>query len=110
MKVRLRLFFYLSLFILQCFLCNCATAQKTGESVKPSAPLYISLEEEKGAITISSAEKNILLQATNATFEDILQGLADQQKMTLKVYCVDPSLDSKRTTITSKSPSQRELL
>ncbi|MFH1703841.1 MAG: HEAT repeat domain-containing protein [Nitrospirota bacterium] len=108
--MRLRLFFYLSLFILQCFLFNCATAQKAGESVKPSAPLYISLEEDKGAITISSAEKDILLQATNATFEDILQGLADQQKMILKVYCDDPSLDSKRTTITLKSPSQRELL
>ena len=108
--MRLRLFFYLSLFILQCFLYNCATAQKADESVKPSAPLYISLEEDKGAITISSAEKNILLQATNASFEDILQGLADQQKMILKVYCDDPSLDSNRTTITLKSPSQRELL
>src|SRR3989304_10631536 len=108
--MRLRLFFYLSLFILLCFLYNCATAQKADESVKPSAPLYISLEEDKGAITISSAEKNILLQATNATFEDILQGLADQQKMILKFYCDDPSLDSKKTTITLKSPSQRELL
>ena len=108
--MRLQLFFYLSLFILQCFLYNCATAQKADESVKPSAPLYMSLEEDKGAITISSAEKNILLQATNASFEDILQGLADQQKMILKFYCDDPSLDSKRTTITLKSPSQRELL
>ena len=120
--MRLRLFFYLSLFILQCFLYSCATtqnvgesvkpatAQKADESVKPSAPLYMSLEEDKGAITISSAEKNILLQATNASFEDILQGLADQQKMILKFYCDDPSLDSKRTTITLKSPSQRELL
>jgi HEAT repeat protein len=70
----------------------------------------MSLEEDKGTIIISSAEKDILLQATNATFEDILQGLADQQKMILKVYCDDPSLDSKRTTITLKSPSQRELL
>ncbi len=108
--MRLRLFFYLSLFILQCFLFNCATAQKADESVKPSAPLYISLEEDKGAITINSAEKDILLQATNATFEDILQGIVDQQKMILKVYCDDPSLDSKRTTITLKSPSRRELL
>ena len=108
--MRLRLFFYLSLFILQCFLFNCATAQKADESVKPSAPLYISLEEDKGTIIISSAEKDILLQATNATFEDILQGIADQQKMILKVYCDNPSLDSKKTTITLKSPSQRELL
>jgi HEAT repeat protein len=108
--MRLRIFFCLSLFILQCLLYNCATAQKAGDSVKPSTPLYISLEEDKGAITISSVEKNILLQATNATFEEVLQGLADQQKMILKFYCDDPSLDSKKVTITLKSPSQRELL
>ena len=108
--MRLRLVFYLSLFILQCLLYNCATAQKAEVSVKPSTQLYISLEEAKGTIIISSLKEGISFQANNATFEEILQGLADQQKMTLKVYCDDPSLDSKRTTITLTSPSLRELL
>ena len=120
--MRLRLFFYLNLFILQCFLYSCATTQNAGESVKPataqkadepvksSALIYISLEEDMGMVTIKSEEKNILLQTTNATLEEILQGFADQQKMTLKVYCNDPSLNSDKITITLKSPSQRELL
>src|SRR3972149_4439968 len=120
--MRLRLFFYLSLFILQCFLYSCATTQNAGESVKPataqkadepvksSALIYRSLEEDMGMVTIKPEEKNILLQTTNATLEEILQGFADQQKMTLKVYCNDPSLNSDKITITLKSPSQRELL
>src|SRR3972149_8931882 len=108
--MRLRLVFYLSLFILQCLLSNCATAQKTEVPVKPSTQLYISLEEAKGTIIISSLKEGISFQANNATFEEILQGFADQQKMILKVYCEDPSLDSKRTTITLTSPSLRKLL
>jgi HEAT repeat protein len=109
-NMRLRLVFSLSLLILQCLLYNCATAQKSSDSVKPSTPLYMPLEEAEGSIIISSLEKGISFQANNATFEDILQGFADQQKMILKVYCEDPILDSKRTTITLTSTSLRELL
>jgi HEAT repeat protein len=110
--MRLRLFFCLSLFILQCFLYNCATTQKTDVSSKPPTSYYkyISLEEDSGTTTISSEGKNILLQTTNATLEEILQGFANQQKMILKVYCDDPGLDNKRTTITLKSSSIREIL
>jgi HEAT repeat protein len=98
------------MFTLHCLLCNCADAQKGGDSVKPSTPLYISLEDAKGTITISSREESISLEANNATFEEILQGFANQQKMTLKVYCDDPSLDNQRVFKTLSSPSLRELL
>ena len=108
--MRLRLVFFSSLFILQCLLCNCASAQKANNSLKPSNPPYISLEEAKGEIFISSMKEGISFQASNATLEEILQSFADQQKMVLKVYCDDPSLDSKRVSITLKSPSLRELL
>jgi HEAT repeat protein len=108
--MRLRLVFFLSLFILQCLLCNCASAQKANDFLKPSTPPYISLEEVKGTIFISSVKEGVSFQASDATLEEILQSFADQQKMILKVYCVDPSIDSKRVSITLKSPSQRELL
>ena len=100
----------MSLVILQCLLYNPANAQKAGDSVKSATLSYISLEETKGAITIGSTKEGKSLQTSNATIEEILQGFADQQKMTLKVYCDDPSLDSKRASITLTSPSLRELL
>ncbi len=105
-----RLIFIISLVILQCFLYNPATAQKSGDSVKSATSLYMSLEETKGAITIGSTKEGISLKANNATFEEILQGFADQQKMTLKVYCDDPGLDSKRISTTLTSSSMREVL
>jgi len=108
--MRLRLFFVLSLLILQCLLYSCATTQKTEVSVKPSTQLYISLEEVKGTIIISPMKEGILLQANNVTFEEILQGFADKHNMILKVYCDDPSLDSKRISMTLNSPSLHELL
>jgi HEAT repeat protein len=105
-----RLIFIMSLVILQCFLYNPVNAQKAGDSERSATSLYMSLEETKGAITINSGKEGISLKASNATLEEILQGFADQQKMTLKVYCNDPSLDSKRASITLTSPSLRELL
>lgn len=106
----LRFIFTLSFLILHCLSHDLAHAQKVGHPVNPSTSLYISLEETKGGININSREEGISLEASNATFEEILQGFAVQQKMTLKVYCDDPSLDSKRVSITLKSPSIRELL
>jgi HEAT repeat protein len=106
----LRFIFILCVFIIQYLFCGCATAQKAEVSAKPYTSPYISLEEDRGMVTISSEEKNILLQATNATLEEMLQGFADHQKMILKVYCNDPSLDKKKTTITLKSPTIREIL
>ena len=105
-----RLIFIMSLVILQCLLYNPANAQKAGDSVKSATLSYISLEETKGAITIGSTKEGISLQTSNATIEEILQGFADQQKMTLKVYCNDPSLDSKRASTTLTSSSMRKVL
>jgi HEAT repeat protein len=96
--------------ILLCLLCNYATAQKANDTVKPSTLLYISLKEERGDINISDLKEGISLQVGNATFEEILQSLSDKQKMALKFYCDDPSLDSKRVSLTLNSPSLRELL
>src|SRR4030042_4871657 len=105
-----QLILIISFLTLPCLLYNPTNEKKAGNSVKSATLSYISLEETKGVITINPGKEGISLTASNATFEEILQSFADQQKMTLKVYCDDPSLDTKRVSITLTSPSLRELL
>src|SRR4030042_2206568 len=105
-----QLILIISFLTLHCLLCNPANAQKAGDSVKSAILSYISLEETKGVITINPGKEGISLTASNATFEEILQSFADREKMPLKVYGDDPSLDTKRVSITLTSPSLRELL
>jgi HEAT repeat protein len=109
-KIMLRFIFIVSLLILQCFSHNLTHAQEVGHSEKSATSLSISLNETKGIVIINAKEEGISLQTSNATFEEILQGLADKQKMTLKFYCDDPSLDRKRVSLTLNSPSLREML
>jgi HEAT repeat protein len=109
-KIMPRSLLIMSLVISHCLLCNPANAQKAEDFEKSATLSYMSLEETKGTITIDSKKEGISLTASNATLEEILQSFADQQKMTLKVYCDDPSLDSKRVSIKLTSPSMHELL
>src|SRR4030042_2421216 len=105
-----QLILIISFLTLHCLLYNPTNEKKAGNSVKSATLSYISLEETKGVITINPGKEGISLTASNATFEEILQSFADREKMPLKVYCDDPSLDSKRVSITLTSPSLRELL
>jgi len=102
--------FTLCLLVLQFFWHGLSCAEEAAGDQKAPAPLYLPIDEMKGTVKVSPVEEGISLEANNATREEVLQGFADQEKIRVKFYCVDPAGEEERTGVTLNSASPIELL